>query len=208
MDRPDKNTELNPRRWPEGRGYTNKLTGTISAELLAAKVPLLSPSELYFIHDVPRILGNGQYGNLGHSGGASALAMGDCIRELGLDARVYSVDFFETAKEHRNSERNLAKWPNAAKHITMCIGTTDLWSTRFEPNYFNFVFIDADHSYPAVKRDAINWMPLVKPGGWISFHDTNQEFSHNAIEETIAKAWTERKDYHIDRIRTFQRPVA
>lgn len=207
MDRPDKDLTLNPRRWPEGRGYTNNLTGTISNELLAAKVPLLSPSELYFIHDVPRMLGNGQYANLGHSAGASALAMGDCIRELKLEARIYSVDFFERARERRGAEANLAKWPNAAKHVELCIGTTDEWATRFATEYFNFVFIDADHSYPAVKRDAISWMPLVKPGGWISFHDTNQEFSHNAIEETIAKVWPELKEYHIERIRTFQKPL-
>ena len=33
------------------------------------------------------------------------------------------------------------------------------------------VFIDADHTYDAVKADIEAWMPKVKPGGWLGGHD-------------------------------------
>jgi hypothetical protein len=35
----------------------------------------------------------------------------------------------------------------------------------------DFVFLDADHSYEAVKNDIISWMPKIKTGGLLSGHD-------------------------------------
>ena len=35
----------------------------------------------------------------------------------------------------------------------------------------DFVYIDADHTYDQAKKDMINYMPLVKPGGIIAGHD-------------------------------------
>lgn len=37
---------------------------------------------------------------------------------------------------------------------------------------FDVVFIDADHSYEAVKRDIETFRPWVADGGWLCFHDT------------------------------------
>ena len=35
----------------------------------------------------------------------------------------------------------------------------------------DFLFIDADHTYPGVKADFLQYGPLVRPGGLIAFHD-------------------------------------
>jgi hypothetical protein len=37
---------------------------------------------------------------------------------------------------------------------------------------FDLVFIDADHSYEAVKRDWRDWTPKLKIGGLIALHDS------------------------------------
>lgn len=37
--------------------------------------------------------------------------------------------------------------------------------------YFDYVYIDADHSYEAVKRDIADWFPKVRPGGVLAGHD-------------------------------------
>lgn len=47
------------------------------------------------------------------------------------------------------------------------LAAVDLFADKF----FDFVFIDADHSYDGVKKDIINWLPKIKPGGWIGGHD-------------------------------------
>lgn len=43
----------------------------------------------------------------------------------------------------------------------------------FPDNYFDLVFIDADHSYEGCKRDIEAYLPKVKKGGYIGGHDYN-----------------------------------
>jgi hypothetical protein len=45
----------------------------------------------------------------------------------------------------------------------------------------DFLFIDGDHTYEGVKDDYEMYKHLVRPGGWIGFHDIkNTEFHTNA----------------------------
>ncbi len=37
---------------------------------------------------------------------------------------------------------------------------------------FDFIFIDGDHTYEAVKQDLEDWLPLIKENGYIGFHDS------------------------------------
>lgn len=39
------------------------------------------------------------------------------------------------------------------------------------PHQIDFLFIDGDHEYHAVKRDFLTWLPFVRKGGIIAFHD-------------------------------------
>ena len=49
--------------------------------------------------------------------------------------------------------------------------TTDEAVPLFEDGSLDGVFIDADHTYEAVKRDIANWMPKVRKGGILAGHD-------------------------------------
>lgn len=42
---------------------------------------------------------------------------------------------------------------------------------KFEDEYFDFIYVDADHSYEGCEADLINWWPKVKRGGILSGHD-------------------------------------
>lgn len=41
----------------------------------------------------------------------------------------------------------------------------------FEDEYFDFIYIDADHTYKAVTEDLNAWFPKLKKGGILSGHD-------------------------------------
>ncbi|MCD6329037.1 MAG: class I SAM-dependent methyltransferase [Candidatus Cloacimonetes bacterium] len=39
---------------------------------------------------------------------------------------------------------------------------------------FDLIMIDGDHSYPGVKLDTVLYMPLLNPGGFLIYHDSNK----------------------------------
>ena len=198
-DRSHRDHTLNPRKHPRGiQAYKNPSKERIWGKI--GHAALLSLPECLFLQDVPRLLGDGNYANLGHALGGSAILLASGIRENDLDARVYSVDIrFEKGCNARMEKHGLLDY------VQQCKGGTNDWAVKLADKQFNFVFIDADHTYEAVKTDFGNWAPLIKEGGWVSFHDINQDFSHQAIEDTVAKVWPELKEFNIDRIRTFQK---
>ncbi len=54
---------------------------------------------------------------------------------------------------------------------------------------FDFIFIDADHTYDAVKADWDNYRPMLAPGGIIAFHDIVERTSYG-----VSRLWAEIKD--------------
>jgi predicted O-methyltransferase YrrM len=55
-------------------------------------------------------------------------------------------------------------------------GTVDLIdSSIIEKHHFDFIFIDADHSYEGVRRDTVIALNLVKTNGIIVWHDYGNE---------------------------------
>jgi len=55
----------------------------------------------------------------------------------------------------------------------------------FPDRTVDFLFIDGEHTYEAVKQDYLNYGPMVRPGGIIAFHDTVH------IETNINRFWEE-----------------
>jgi len=75
----------------------------------------------------------------------------------------------------------LPKLPN-----TVPFHMTSLEAAKFIAHpMFDFVFIDADHTYQAVKDDILAWRPKVKPGGWLCGHDfaNPKDQVQQAVEE-------------------------
>jgi len=58
----------------------------------------------------------------------------------------------------------------------------------FEGKMFDFVFIDANHSYESVKQDIATWKPVIRQGGWIGGHDYQVYHGvKKAVDETFGK---------------------
>jgi hypothetical protein len=67
----------------------------------------------------------------------------------------------------------------------------------FRDEFFDFVFIDADHSYIGCKSDIEAWRPKIKPGGWLCGHDYDfpglpfgAEVKRAVDEAIAANGWT------------------
>ena len=41
----------------------------------------------------------------------------------------------------------------------------------FPDKFFDFIFLDGDHSYKGMVQDLVHWVRKVKNGGWICGHD-------------------------------------
>ncbi len=53
---------------------------------------------------------------------------------------------------------------------------------------FDFIFIDADHTYKGVSGDWKNYRPMLAPGGLVAFHDIAERPSYG-----VTQLWTEIK---------------
>lgn len=58
---------------------------------------------------------------------------------------------------------------------------SDLASACFDPESFDFVFIDGNHIYSYVYVDIKSWLPLVKRGGIIAGHDYVDKRNYGVI---------------------------
>lgn len=80
---------------------------------------------------------------------------------------------WDDAQQVIHRETALAVVEKFAPRFTLLEKTSSEAASGFEDGSLDFVFIDADHSYEAVKADIATWLPKVRPGGWITGHDYN-----------------------------------
>lgn len=72
---------------------------------------------------------------------------------------------------------NVAQAPASVKLTPLRLDSTAAAET-FDNRSLDFVFIDADHSYEAVKADIAAWRPKVRPGGILCGHDCEIRVTH------------------------------
>jgi predicted O-methyltransferase YrrM len=88
------------------------------------------------------------------------------------DLVFFGVDIWgEGREDHKNlAERVVTPYKDRANLLQMpSVEAAKL----FYPDSLDMVFIDADHSYEAVKDDVLAWLPMVRRGGYIGGHDYN-----------------------------------
>lgn len=54
----------------------------------------------------------------------------------------------------------------------------------FEDEFFDFIYIDANHSYKNVLQDLNIWYPKIKINGWCSGHDLNTQ---HGVKDAVIK---------------------
>lgn len=203
-----KNHEVNPRIWPYG-DKTVPMTPQIAHVVARTRgVSLMHPDERALLYHLVAKTGPGDYANLGHAIGGSAIVMARALMDNGLSGIIESVDLFPTNNVWRKSRRRLVEH-GVRDHIMLRRGTTQGWGEKLvlRGRKFHGLFIDADHSYEHVKEDFETWSAMLVPGAFMCFHDTNQDFSHRVLEEFVVTdaRFKEESKYHVYSIRTFIR---
>ena len=74
---------------------------------------------------------------------------------------------------------NLAEYPNVRFILQSSVEAANI----FPDGHFDFVYIDAEHTYKAVKEDVKAWLPKVKFNGVIAGHDFGMEEVKKAVKE-------------------------
>jgi predicted O-methyltransferase YrrM len=86
---------------------------------------------------------------------------------------VYSIDPFFSGRLGICYGEVVAKslrWKRRLKNIDFLKAYSHAVAPEFRQS-IDFIFIDADHSYEAIKKDWHDWFPKVRPGGIIALHD-------------------------------------
>lgn len=121
---------------------------------------------------------------IGSAHGASSIILAEAAKELGghlICVDSYPEDYYDQDKfgayAKKAFEKNVAnKYPGIVKPIYR---TSDSAFAEIRDmldlngKYFDIVFIDGSHEYGDVKKDCENYLPMLKSGGYVGFHDYN-----------------------------------
>ena len=107
---------------------------------------------------------------------AIKLLQASCIKKLFLiDSWQYIKDYHDIANVHNDTQQQIYsdvcnKFKDNNK-VEIIKDFSIEASHRFEDNFFDFIYLDADHSYEGVKNDLLHWFPKLKKTGILSGHD-------------------------------------
>ncbi|MCS7092129.1 MAG: class I SAM-dependent methyltransferase [Patescibacteria group bacterium] len=79
---------------------------------------------------------------------------------------------------------------NYLPFVQIIVENTAKAAERFPNNYFDFVYIDADHSVEGCTKDIVSWYPKVKYGKFLVGHDYRRGFG---VVEAVNKFVAEKK---------------
>ena len=111
---------------------------------------------------------------------------------VAIDTFMGSVDEMDTSHSEAKSinirevfESNL-KNADGADLVTILQQESTYATTFFPDEYFDVIFLDAQHSYEAVREDIIHWLPKLRPGGTLLGHDWLWETVQAAVVDTLS----------------------
>jgi hypothetical protein len=157
----------------------------------------------------------GTYAELGTAYGRSMCSVADIIRRKKL--KVVAVDTFQGTECEKTPEQKLQvidykkdfeaniKRFGLEPYVSVHQGMTNQVVSNFFDDTFDLIFIDADHSYEAVRQDIDQWRPKLKKTGIMAGHDYGGTWTgvKKAADETFpivltgGLVWSTSKKHHV-----------
>jgi SAM-dependent methyltransferase len=166
--------------------------------------------ELAYCAIIDALPNNGRFVEVGCWLGKSIIAFSELARHSGKQIEIHAVDTFRGVPDcarvppeikARINEKGIAELFRAnlhacgANNITVHVHESVAASKEFTDSSLDACFIDADHSYVAVKADIEAWLRKVKSGGILAGHDIDEEGVTKAVNEllpdveTVGRCW-------------------
>ena len=123
-------------------------------------------------------VGSGHFVEAGGYKGKSACFMGVEIVNSGKSILFDVVDLWK--ENYEEFLENINEVPGIIDHIR---GESIRVAELYENESLDFVFIDGNHIYEAVKADINAWFPKIKKGGVLAGHDYQFPGVRRAVDE-------------------------
>lgn len=156
------------------------------------------PSGWFFAADIPfyrwiyreLVPAGGVTAEIGVYRGRSLMSVADIIREKRIRVRavdLYAPYLYDGATDILDCFIRAIIEAGVSDLIMPVMGDSVVASAAVSSRSLDFVFIDADHSYEAVRADIAAWLPKVKAGAWIGGHDYQEGESglRRAVDEAF-----------------------
>jgi len=129
------------------------------------------------------------------------------IAEIGVEAGCHAVEFltewpeitachlidtWEDEEMYKRALKAIEPWKDKVV-LHRCSSVEAV--TQFTDEYFDFVYIDADHCYEAAKFDIAYWYNKVKVKGVLAGHDYGKHGVQAAVEEILTTKGHVNLDY-------------
>src|SRR5262249_14421436 len=131
---------------------------------------ILSNAEIGGLYESALARPAGAVVEVGRFAGGSTMILAQAGRDTGrrgvfsIDIeRLSSGDYLLNLNGFTSADTTLID--HDARTVAQC------WSAFGDDRGVAFLFIDADHSYDGVRRDLEAWIPLLRPGAMVAFHD-------------------------------------
>lgn len=108
--------------------------------------------------------------------GGSAAILAHGMARRGKELTLACHDLFQPFMGHDIDtifDNNLAAF--GVETVTKVKGDSKHTHAVHAPGTLDYCFVDGDHSYDGALADIQNFLPLIKPGGWLAIQDTVED---------------------------------
>lgn len=176
---------------------------------LANSFGFLYPGEVFLIQTLVQSLPDDPVlVCIGAGAGTGSLSMA----EMRPRARLFSVDISEGGPLGGfENERNAFQYAGLSAPVQILGNSQEVhveWPLRTDGLQIDLLFIDGDHAAHALQGDIDGWLPFVKDGGYVLFHDYKSQMWGDVtgvVDRNMAARPGWRYVHAVDTIIAFQR---